>query len=226
MKGDFFHLLNRGVEKRTVFLNDIDYTRFVHNLYDFNDKNNVDQVYYLRRIQDMEGAHPYEKKKEIIDLLCWALMPNHPHILLVEREDGSAGVFSRKVFGGYTMYFNEENKRSGVLFQGKTKILRVEDDAHLLYLPFYIHANPLDLFQSNWKEDGIKDVDGAIKFLEEYRWSSLRDIIGEGNGEFAHMTNKKLFFEMFDTNEKKYKKDFMEWIRSRGYRRDNFEAFE
>lgn len=224
MEGGIFHLLNRGVEKRQVFLNNKDYLRFVHDLDDFNDKNNVYQSYLSRRMNNTEVAPP--KKEEIVDLLCWTLMSNHPHILLIERKDGMAGTFSRKVFGGYTMYFNEQNERSGVLFQGRTKIIRVGSDAHFLYLPFYIHANSLDLFQPNWKEDGLKDTEGAIRFLEEYRWSNLRDIIGAGNGEFAHLTNRKLFFEMFSTDEEKYRENFREWIRSKGYNKDNFEAFE
>lgn len=216
--GDIFHLLNRGVEKRKIFLNTTDYVRFAHNLFDFNDRDNADQSYYIRRKQNSlytEVAPPY--KKEIVDVFCWTLMPNHPHILITEREAGFAGVFSRKVFGGYTMYFNEQNERNGVLFQGRTKIIRVKRDAHFIYLPFYIHLNPLDLFQSNWKKDGIKDINGAIKFLEEYRWSNLRDIIGIGNGEFAHVTNKELFFKIFTTNEKQYRKDFRTWLKSLKY---------
>lgn len=225
MEGGIFHLLNRGVEKRDVFLRDADRLRFVHDLHDFNDKNNAYQSYSFRRMKNMEVAPPY-KREEIVDLLCWALMPNHPHLFLVEKDGGNAGIFSRKVFGGYTMYFNEQNERSGVLFQGRTKIIRVLDDAHFLYLPFYIHANPLDLFQPNWKEDGLKDAEEAIKFLEGYRWSNLRDIIGENNREFAHVTNKRLFFEMFNTNEGKYREDFREWIRSKGYDQGHLESFE
>lgn len=226
-EGGIFHLLNRGVEKRKIFLNNTDYLRFTHNLRDFNDRNNVDQSYYVRRRHEtlQPGDIALSEKEKIVDLLCWALMPNHPHLFIMEREIGNAGIFSRKVFGGYTMYFNEQNKRSGVLFQGKTKIIQIKQDAHFLYLPFYIHANPLDLFQPKWKDGGISDIDGAIKFLEEYRWSNLRDIIGAGNGEFAHLTNKKLFFDMFSTNEKQYRKNFREWIASKESKH-GFQSYE
>ncbi len=225
-EGGIFHLLNRGVEKRKIFLSNTDYVRFAHNLGDFNDKTNADQSYYVRRRQSKQpnDAVPAPKKK-LVDVLCWALMPNHPHILVVEKEIGSAGVFSRKIIGGYTMYFNEQNKRSGVLFQGRTKIIRIEDDPHFVHLPFYIHTNPLDLFQPKWKENGVSDIEGAIKFLEGYRWSNLRDIVGVGNGEFAHLTNKKLFFEMYNTNEQKYKKELRDWITSRSAD-DSFKVFE
>lgn len=227
MDGNIFHLLNRGVEKRKIFYDATDYLRFAHNLSDFNDKNNADQSYYVRRKRPPSNSKvaPLYLKEEIVDVLSWCLMPNHPHILIAERKERTAGVFSRKVFGGYTMYFNEQNKRSGVLFQGKTKIIRVNRDAHFLYLPFYIHLNPLSIFQPNWKGIGVKDVDGAINFLEKYRWSNLRDILGNGDGEFMHITNRELFFELFDTNEKQYRKDFRLWLKSGEYK-GNFEVFE
>lgn len=210
MENNIYHITNRGVEKRKVFLKDTDYLRFVHNLYDFNDIENTDKSYYYRRHLSDVGRP--KNKNMLVDVPCWSLMPNHPHIMAMEKSQGNISIFSKKIIGGYTKYFNEQHNRSGVLFQGKSKIILVEKDAHFLHLPFYIHLNVLDLFQPNWKEDGIKDVKKAIEFLEQYRWSNYRDIIGVGNGEFANISNRKLFFEMFDTNEKKYKKDIEGWI--------------
>lgn len=225
MEGNIYHILNRGVEKRKVFLDDKDHIRFIHGLKDFNTTESNGAVsYYKRRDKDKckeksDIACPTKTGNlNIVDVLCWALVPNHPHVMVAEKEIGNAGKFSRKIFGGYTKYFNEQNDRSGVLFQGRSKIILIEHDAHFLYLPFYIHLNPLDLFCPGWKDHGIKDVKGAIEFLEEYRWSNYRDIIGKGNGEFSDVFNKELFFELFQTNEKKYKKDFEEWIKSAGYR--------
>lgn len=227
MKGNFFHILNRGVEKRKIFLDNKDHTRFVHNLYDFNSVVNATQSYSRRRedeahLTDVARPRPSD---ELVDLLCWALMPNHPHIFVSEKEEGYASIFSKKVIGGYTKYFNEQNERSGVLFQGRSKIIQVQKEVHFLYLPFYIHLNPLDLFQPGWKEDGIKDVEGAMKFLEEYRWSNYRDIVGSGNGEFAHITNKELFFQAFQTDGEKYREDLKEWVLASGYRK-GFEKYE
>jgi len=226
MKGNIYHLLNRGVEKRKIFLKQDDYIRFIHNLEDFNDIENAHQSYFRRRIMT-DVRRPSFRSECLVDILCWALLPNHPHLMVVEKDEENISNFSKKIFGGYTKYFNEQNKRSGVLFQGRTKIIRIKRDAHLLYLPFYIHLNPLDLFQPGWKENGIKDIKGAMKFLEEYRWSNYRDITGKGNGEFANATNKKLFFEMFQTNEKKYERDLREWVLKGGYKnKEDFSKFE
>ncbi|KKS57702.1 MAG: hypothetical protein UV22_C0015G0002 [Parcubacteria group bacterium GW2011_GWA2_42_35] len=84
-------------------------------------------------------------------------------------------------------------------------------NAHFLHLPFYILSNPLDLFQLDWRERGIKNPKKAFEFLENYQWSALPDLIGKEN--FPEVINKNLFYELFNTNEKQFKKDFIEWFK-------------
>lgn len=220
MKGDFFHLLNRGVEKRKIFLEEKDYLRFIHNLCDFNDIDNVVFSYWIRR-KHSDVARP---KEELVDILSWVLIPNHPHLLLQERIDGGVSIFSKKIFGGYTKYFNEANERSGVLFQGRTKIIKVTQESHLAYLPFYIMANPLDLIEPDWREKGIRDFKKAIDFLENYRHSSFRDLTGEENFPFG--INKELFYKVFHTNEKKFKQDFINWLKEKRFEGLDFKKLE
>ena len=218
MQGDMFHILNRGVEKREIFYNESDYLRFAHGLYDFNDTNYASP--YPQRCKSRGIGHAMSNgimrtRKELVDLFCWALLPNHSHNLVQEKIDRGASVFSKKIFGGYTKYINEKHERSGVLFQGRSKIIRIERDPHFLYLPFYIMGNPIELIEPNWKEVGIKDLGKVVSFLEDYRWSSFPDIIGKDN--FPLLINKNLFYEIFQTNESKFKKDFIEWLK--GYKK-------
>lgn len=208
MKGDFFHILNRGVEKRKICFSNEDYPRFVYGLYDFNDVDNV--LPYPQRSKLRSFGHRMSKI-ELVDLLCWCLMPNHSHNLVQEKIDGGASVFSKKIFGGYTKYINEKCDRDGVLFQGRSKIILVRRDAHFLHLPFYIMANPIDLIESGWREKGIENFQKVISYLETYRWSSFPDLIGEEN--FPLLINKELFYKIFETNEKQFKKDFIEWLK-------------
>ena len=216
MKGDFFHLVNRGVDKRTVFENENDYLRFIDNLDDFNDTKNIIYNYRERRKKHQlsdrlsDVARP---KIQLVDILSWVLIPNHPHIFVQEKINQGKSLFSKKIFGGYTKYFNEKNERSGVLFQGRTKIIKIEKDAHFAHLPFYIMSNALDLIESNWRKQEIKNVQRAVEFLENYKYSSFQDLTGKEN--FPSALNKQLFFELFDTNEKKFKKDFIEWLGER-----------
>lgn len=216
MQGDIFHILNRGVEKRKIFYENNDYFRFANNLYDFNNTNcapSYPQRCRIRRDGQKVGHRMSDlgNKKEIVDLLCWALLSNHSHNLVQEKIDRGASVFSKKIFGGYTKYINEKHERSGVLFQGRSKIIRVERDPHFFYLPFYIMANPIDLIEPEWKVRGIKNIKKIINFLENYRWSSFLDIIGKEN--FPLLVNKDLFYKIFDTDEKKFKEDFVEWLK-------------
>lgn len=211
MKGDIFHILNRGVDKRKVFITNKDYLRFANNLNGFNTVKNVRPYSERERcIKNVDVRRLRPIDEELVDVLCWSLMPNHPHILVLEKDDNNAGKFSRKVFDGYTRYFNENNNRSGVLFQGKSKIIPIQKDAHFLWIPFYIMANPLDMFQSDWRENGIKNPKKAFEFLMNYKWSSLQDLIGKDN--FPDIIHKKLFYELYDTNEEDFKKEFIEWL--------------
>lgn len=215
MSGDFFHILNRGVEEREIFYSDNDYLRFSHNLYDFNSEE-LALPYSIRRYQNRQIGnigHAMSNKKDkgkIVDLLCWCFMPNHVHVFAQEKVDSGASNFSKKIFGGYTKYINEIKKRKGVLFQGRSKIIPVERDEHFFHLPYYIMANPVSLIEPNWREKGIADLKKVINFLENYRWSSYPDIIGKSN--FPEIIDKALFYELFETSEERFEKDFIEWL--------------
>ena len=166
--------------------------------------------YKDRRICNLAMRKPSEG---LVDIISVCLMPNHYHILVQERVDGGAGLFSKKVSSGFTQYFNLKNKRSGVLFQGRTKIILVNDDAHYLHLPFYVFLNPIKLIESQWKEVGIKNYKKAVEFLENYKWSSFSETILGKKGNFSDIVNNNLFFDLFDTNPKQFKKEIFEWLK-------------
>jgi len=96
-------------------------------------------------------------------------------------------LFLRKLNVGYAKYFNEKHKRSGYLFQGRTKKVLIEHDAQFNYILPYIHLNPLDYLKGaeGWrirsKGKGIKSVKAALHYLENYRWSSYLDYCGKKN---------------------------------------------
>lgn len=224
MQGDFFHILNRGVEEREIFYSQRDYLRFAHNLSDFNDTG-LSLSYPRRRPVGHAMSDMIKKEREqIVDLLSWCLMPNHVHVFVREKIDGGASVFSKKIFGGYTKYVNEYKKRKGVLFQGRSKIIRIKRDEHFFHLPYYIMANPISLIEPGWREKGVTNLEKVIKFLENHRWSSFQDLTGEDN--FSETVDKVLFYEFFGTDEKKFKKDFIDWLKGRqanlGFETDGF----
>lgn len=220
MESDFnYHILNRGVEKRKIFLDKEDYLRFVHNLSDFNDENNAISYFDRRHNKNLDivgqskrnvVGRPKRGIKKLVDVLCWCLIPTHHHIQVQEKVEGGASKFSQKLTIGHTKYFNIRNERTGVLFQGRSKIILIQKNEHFLWLPFYIMANPLDLFQTDWREKGVSDPKKAFDFLLNYKYSSFPDIMGQKN--FPDITDRNLFYEIYNTNEVKFRKDFIEWL--------------
>lgn len=185
--GELYHIYNRGVEKRTTFLDEQDYFRAIHALYVFNDKDN--HVHLTRAIGGVRGRTsaiipayiPRKKREKLVDIIAFCLMPNHYHFLLKQVQEGGVSKFMQKFGTGYTMYFNERYDRNGVLFQGKFKSVFVGKEKYFSNLLNYIHLNPVDLIEPNWKEEGITNWPKVRKFLQDYRWSSYKDYIGLKN---------------------------------------------
>lgn len=210
-ENEIYHIYNRGVEKRNVFLNNRDYLRFVNNLFEFNDQNHVlNSFYYTKSVQPIEVQPRYfnKSKKSLVEVLVFTLMPNHFHLILKQKTENGIIKFMQKLGTGYTMYFNKKYNRVGSLFQGRFKAVLVSKDSHFIHLPFYIHSNPLDLNKSN----EFSTIMSSIKFLENYRWSSFKDYIGENN--FPIITSRETILEFFG-GEKEYKKATIEWLEER-----------
>ena len=117
----------------------------------------------------------------MIELMTFCLMPNHFHLMVRQKVENGITEFMRKLGTGYTNYFNQKYERVGTLFQGKFKAAHVQEEPHFLYLPYYIHLNPLDLYEAGWREQRVGDTDKALAFLDSYRWSSYLDYIGKKN---------------------------------------------
>ncbi len=202
----FYHIFNRGVEKREIFVDNSDRIRFVHDLYEFNDENPASE---FSRIKKESKAR---QRVKLVKLLAFCLMPNHHHLLCEEEKSGRISLFMKKLHGGYARAFNEKHRRSGYLFQGRYKKVKIESDSHLLQEVCYIHANPLKLWRSNWKEDKLTsiEVEEAVQFLEGYRWSSHLDYLGKNN--FPSVTEREFLTRIFDKYEG-YKSFFVNWLK-------------
>lgn len=206
--GEIYHVLNRGVDKRILFLEDNDYLRFIHDMYEFNDENPASNMYY-RDIYD--SRNPKKEKEEIVDILAYALMPNHFHFLIRQKQDGGIKKFMHKLGAGYANYFNKKNARSGTLFQGRYKAIEIKGHSHLLHLPFYIHCNPLDLIAPEWRKRELKDLDKTVEFLKRYRWSSFPDYAGVNN--FPLVINQQFLKDFFGGYDK-VRSSLAEWLKN------------
>ena len=210
-----YHVLNRGVDKRKIFLDDQDYLRFIHDLFEFNDVDPVNNVFYRFHPQNKAVGQPYfrgnQKRRElIVDILAFVLMPNHYHLLVRPRIEKGIPLFMKKLGGGYVQYFNQKHNRKGTLFESGYKSIRITNEAHFIHLPYYIHLNPLDLYMPEWRERKITSTRKAMKFLEEYRWSSFPDYIGKKN--FPSVTSRNFLLKFFG-GPQQYQKDTRRWLK-------------
>jgi putative transposase len=184
---DFYHLVNRGVEKRDVVLDDADRVRFVHDLYTFNDKNTINPNH---RFTENFKYH----RNILVDIHAWCLMNNHYHLLVSEVLEGGVSLFMHKLNMGYAKYFNERYERSGYVWQGRFRKVHVSTGSHLMFLPYYIHLNPLDFSMPEWREGAVAKAEKALDFLSNYRWSSFYDYCGKRN--FPSVIEKKYLCEI------------------------------
>lgn len=209
VSNQIYHVYNRGVEKRNIFLDDKDYFRFIYDLFEFNDQAPAGKFSTVGD-RDSDSVAKPEKRKLLVEILAFCLMPNHFHLFLRQLVDDGISGFMRKLGVGYVMYFNKKNKRVGPLFQGRFKAVLIEEENHFQYLPYYIHLNPLDLKMPNWKEEGIGSYKEAKQFLDSYRWSSHLDYIGKKN--FPSVVSKKFLNKTWGSSQE-YKSSMKQWLR-------------
>lgn len=205
VKNYVYHVFNRGVDKRNVFLDNQDYYRFIRSLFEFNDEDPVLNMNYYFDPKTMGIGKRLARKdrkprKMLVEILIFTLMPNHFHLLLKQKAQKGIVKFMQKLGTGYTNYFNIKYEREGGLFQGKFKAVLIENNEQLQYIPQYIHLNPLKLIYGSWISI---DWRKKFKFLEEYRWSSFQDYIGKKN--FPSLTQREFLLNVFNGG-KSYKK--------------------
>lgn len=151
-KESYYHVYNRGVEKRRIFEDREDYQMFLKYL-----------ELYLTPVNILTSKRPLPKLNilnhnlaEEVKLICFCLMPNHFHLLLRQETKDGITRLMRQISTAYSMYFNNRYGRLGPLFQGIYKAVKVENEDYLLHLSRYIHRNPL----------------GRGVNLRDFQWSS------------------------------------------------------
>ena len=201
--GEFYHIYNRGNDKREIFHDQWDYAHFLKILNLFNRKENL-----CLRYESGNFFIP-NLKTELVSIGAYCLMPNHFHLLISEKEEGGISRFMQKISTGYVMYYNQKYNRTGSLFEGKFKSKHIGDDRYFKYLFSYVHLNPIKLIEPKWKTEGIKDNKKALEFLETYRYSSYRKYTkGEDENNILDIS---VFPEYFPTKES-FEKDIFDWL--------------
>ncbi len=131
-----YHVINRANARMQIFDEDKGYTLF-------------------------EKVLEQAKEKFEMRILSYCVMPNHWHLVLYPKKDGSLQLFMRWLSMTHTQRWHSQHKTigSGHLYQGRYKSFLVQEDEHLLQLFKYIERNPLRA--------------KLVQKAEDWKWSSL-----------------------------------------------------
>lgn len=147
----FYHIYNRGVEKRVIFTDDQDYAVFLSYIRDYlTPKKEKDLLLRLSdpniSWREKDKINKLLRLKNYYDevaLLAYCLMPNHFHFFLKQKSKNSINQFLHSLETRYTMYFNRRHKRIGPLYQDIYKAVSVDHEEQFVYLSKYIHKQAL-----------------------------------------------------------------------------------
>jgi len=174
----YYHIYSRGVNKADIFIDEEDKYVFCSLL-----------KRYLSEKQSRDNSRRhYSSFCGEIDLLAYALMSNHFHLLIFQNDsDRSITAFMRALLTSYSLYFNKKYKRQGPVFQSNYLASRIDSDEYLEHISRYIHLNPdnwetttdssIDYYRGDRKADWIKpavildlfdDFESYIEFLYDY----------------------------------------------------------
>lgn len=159
VSGEYYHIFNRGSEKREIFTKPRDYNRFKQTLYYYQFLGPKPSFSKFSK-SDLNSFKPHQSQK-VVDILSYCLMPNHFHFLVKQLKDRGISTFISQLSNSYTKYFNTKYQRIGPLLQGAFKAVRIETDEQLVHVSRYIHLNPV--------------VSDLVKMPEQYDWSSYNE---------------------------------------------------
>lgn len=185
-----YHVYNQGNNKEVLFRQRADYLAFLK---------------YVRKFIS-----------EKVDILAYALMPNHFHFLLnttmesvatkkigsLESTELQNGV--RLLLTSYAKIYNEKYDRSGFLFRQNTKYKMIESEEDAFICFNYIHQNPMSA--------------QLCQKMEDWEFSSFRDYINQRKGT---LVNKQMARELIGIDDEiVYKESYKiipEWKWNRLY---------
>jgi len=171
---EIYHVFNRGIEKRPIFIGKRDYDRALQTLdyYQYSGiSSSLSQVLKLEKDKrDFFLAQLKLKGERLVEILSFCLMPNHFHLLLKQVQEDGIKTFLSNFSNSYTKYFNIKSDRIGPLLQGIFKAVRIEDDNQLVHVCRYIHINPIVSLVI--KKEGLID----------YPYTSFPEYLGREEG--------------------------------------------
>jgi putative transposase len=190
---EYYHICNRGVMKREIFLDDRDFIRFLFlTLFSQSSKVSVDNpsrpVTYYERYRIFNISEKVVEKISTtreVALVAFSLLPNHYHLLVKELAPGGLAKFLQRIGIAYTKYFNIKYQQTGHLFQNSYRSVYIEDNEQLLYTSAYIHKH---------------------SSRPSYEWSSYQDHVKKNR--WSKLLDPSIITEQFENGS-----EYSQWLR-------------
>lgn len=141
VQGEYYHIYNRGVDKRDIILDLYDLQRLQQSFLEFNTIEPIRSIYENSFKKEKEELG--SKASKLVDIIAYCVNPNHFHLILTPLVENGIEKFMQRI-GGYTKYFNIRYKRSGRLFQDKFKSKHINNNKYLLHVSAYVNMNNRD----------------------------------------------------------------------------------
>lgn len=138
----YYHIYNRGVDKRDIFMDNDDLNRFVLSIKEFNIFEPIGSIESnLRNKTELDRLKG--NGKPLVSIVCYCFNPNHFHFIIKQEVEGGISEFFKRLLGGYTTYFNRTHHRTGSLFQGRFKSNLIKENDYFLKIRPYVNTNYL-----------------------------------------------------------------------------------
>ena len=196
----YYHIYNRGVEKRVIFQDNQDYNVFLKYLAEYLSPK--DEVGLKNQLAD-PSLNSKERDRLLkllrlnnffleVTLLAYCLMPNHFHLFIKQRNSTSIDKFMQSLLTRYSLYFNRKYQRVGTLFQSAYKALLISSEDQYLHLTRYIHHQ--STFQGNTLEPRKEQPSSYPEYLgnKVTSWVEPNEILS-----YFSKTNPNLSYESF-----------------------------
>lgn len=228
--GEIYHITARRIGNELLFGDDLDLYRGIYGIYEFNNAKHVsiarrrqERTAFKKAVLGQTSYNSYirveqDKRDKLVEVLAFALMPNHIHLLVRQLVDNGISNYMQKMGSGYASWFKEkyEQKGKGHFYQDRFNAVHIKDDGQLKTVLIYIFTNPVALIEPGWKERGVANVEKSTVFLEQkYRWSSYWDCLAKKNFPSIIATEKDFVLEVMGGFEG-CKKAVNEWIKYKG----------
>jgi REP element-mobilizing transposase RayT len=192
-EGEYYHIFNRGVDKRIIFSNQREMQRFFQSMCEFNTINPLGGLYASSFNQLRSSASKKASKERLVNFICYCLNPNHYHFILEQVADKGIEKFIHRLATGYTKYFNAKHRRSGVLFQGKYKAVHMDSNEQLLHVSAYVNLN----FRVHQLRSSASNTVRSLSSWDEYIGKTKFNFCKKDDvlGQFKNKSEYKKFAE-------------------------------